>query len=108
MALLNGNAPKNDQSAVSNNILHKFFFLMRTFFIRRAEHWFAGYKPDNIVREFEDTTETIHRGSTTFQRTHRKKIPLTQEQKSRRQAYDYSTGEANPAVLVNLLRGAQS
>lgn len=53
MALLNGNSPKNDQSAVSNNIIHKFFFLMRNFFIRRAEHWFAGYTPDNVVREID-------------------------------------------------------
>nr|DAH97322.1 MAG TPA: hypothetical protein [Bacteriophage sp.]DAL64995.1 MAG TPA_asm: hypothetical protein [Caudoviricetes sp.]DAM05274.1 MAG TPA: hypothetical protein [Caudoviricetes sp.] len=53
MALLNGNSPKNDQSAVSNNVLHKFFFLMRNFFIRRAEHWFAGYTSDNVVREIE-------------------------------------------------------
>lgn len=108
MALLNGNAPKNDQSAVSNTILHKFFFLMRNFFIRRAEHWFAGYKPDNVVRRFEDSTEEIYRGSSTLRRQRRKRLPLTQEQKSRRQMYDYSTGEANPAVLVNLLRGAQS
>lgn len=108
MALLNGNAPKNDQSAVSNTILHKFFFLMRNFFIRRAEHWFAGYKPDNVVRRFEDSTEEIYRGSSTLRRQKRKRLPLTQEQKSRRQMYDYSTGEANPAVLVNLLRGAQS
>lgn len=108
MALLNGNAPKNDQSAVSNTILHKFFFLMRNFFIRRAEHWFAGYKPDNVVRRFEDSTEEIYRGSSTLRRQRRKRLPLTQEQKSRRQMYDYSTGEANPAVLINLLRGAQS
>lgn len=108
MALLNGNAPKNDQSAVSNTILHKFFFLMRNFFIRRAEHWFAGYKPDNVARRFEDSTEEIYRGSSTLRRQRRKRLPLTQEQKSRRQMYDYSTGEANPAVLVNLLRGAQS
>lgn len=108
MALLNGNAPKNDQSAVSNTILHKFFFLMRNFFIRRAEHWFAGYKPDNVVRKFEDSTEEIYRGSSTLRRQRRKRLTLTQEQKSRRQMYDYSTGEANPAVLVNLLRGAQS
>lgn len=108
MALLNGNAPKNDQSAVSNTILHKFFFLMRNFFIRRAEHWFAGYKPDNVARKFEDSTEEIYRGSSTLRRQRRKRLSLTQEQKSRRQMYDYSTGEANPAVLVNLLRGAQS
>ena len=108
MALLNGNAPKNDQSSVSNTILHKFFFLMRNFFIRRAEHWFAGYKPDNVARKFEDSTEEIYRGSSTLRRQRRKRLPLTQEQKSRRQMYDYSAGEANPAVLVNLLRGAQS
>lgn len=108
MALLNGNAPKNDQSAVSNTILHKFFFLMRNFFIRRAEHWFAGYKPDNVARRFEDSTEEVYRGSSTLRRQKRKRLSLTQEQKSRRQMYDYSTGEANPAVLVNLLRGAQS
>ena len=108
MALLNGNAPKNDQSSVSNTILHKFFFLMRNFFIRRAEHWFAGYKPDNVARKFEDSTEEIYRGSSTLRRQRRKRLSLTQEQKSRRQMYDYSTGEANPAVLVNLLRGAQS
>lgn len=108
MALLNGNAPKNDQSSVSNTILHKFFFLMRNFFIRRAEHWFAGYKPDNVARKFEYSTEEIYRGSSTLRRQRRKRLSLTQEQKSRRQMYDYSTGEANPAVLVNLLRGAQS
>ena len=108
MALLNGNAPKNDQSSVSNTILHKFFFLMRNFFIRRAEHWFTGYKPDNVARKFEDSTEEIYRGSSTLRIQRRKRLPLTQEQKSRRQMYDYSTGEANPAVLVNLLRGAQS
>lgn len=107
-SLINGNAPKNDQSAVSNNILHKFFFLMRNFFIRRMEHWFAGTKPDNIARHFEEETEVTHRGSTTTDTKRTKKAPLTQEQKSRRQAMDYSTGEGQPAVMTNLLRGAVS
>lgn len=108
MSLLNGTSTKNDQSAVSENIIHKFFFLMRSYFIRWSEHWFAGYKPDNIARQFEDKTEISHRGSSSIRVTKRRKIPLTQEQKSRRQAYDYSTGEANPAVLMSLLRGAVS
>ena len=57
---------------------------MRNFFIRRAEHWFAGYKPDNVVRKFEDSTEEIYRGSSTLRRQRRKRLSLTQEQKSRR------------------------
>ena len=57
---------------------------MRNFFIRRAEHWFAGYKPDNVARKFEDSTEEIYRGSSTLRRQRRKRLPLTQEQKSRR------------------------
>lgn len=108
MALLNGNSPKNDQSAVSNNILHKFFFLMRNFFIRRAEHWFAGYTPDNVVREIEQVKETMQRGGTTTIKTKTVRKPLTNEQKVQRCMYDYSTGEANPAVLVNLMRGAHT
>lgn len=32
---------------------------MRNFFIRRAEHWFAGYTPDNVVREIEYVKETV-------------------------------------------------
>lgn len=108
MALLNGNSPKNDQSAVSNNIIHKFFFLMRNFFIRRAEHWFAGYTPDNVVREIEQVKETVQRGGTTTIRTKTVRKPLTNEQKAQRCMYDYSTGEANPAVLVNLMRGAHT
>ena len=108
MALLNGNSPKNDQSAVSNNIIHKFFFLMRNFFIRRAEHWFAGYAPDNVVREIEQVKETVQRGGTTTIKTKTVRKPLTNEQKAQRCMYDYSTGEANPAVLVNLMRGAHT
>lgn len=108
MALLNGNSPKNDQSAVSNNVLHKFFFLMRNFFIRRAEHWFAGYTPDNVVREIEQVKETMQRGGTTTIKTKTVRKPLTNEQKVQRCMYDYSTGEANPAVLVNLMRGAHT
>lgn len=108
MALLNGNSPKNDQSAVSNNVLHKFFFLMRNFFIRRAEHWFAGYTPDNVVRELEQVKETVQRGGTTTIKTKTIRKPLTNEQKAQRCMYDYSTGEANPAVLVNLMRGAHT
>lgn len=108
MALLNGNSPKNDQSAVSNNIIHKFFFLMRNFFIRRAEHWFAGYTPDNVVREIEQVKETVQRGGTTTIRTKTVRKPLINEQKAQRCMYDYSTGEANPAVLVNLMRGAHT
>ena len=108
MALLNGNSPKNDQSAVSNNVLHKFFFLMRNFFIRRAEHWFAGYTPDNVVREIEQVKETVQRGGTTTIKTKTIRKPLTNEQKAQRCMYDYSTGEANPAVLVNLMRGAHT
>ncbi len=108
MALLNGNSPKNDQSAVSNNVLHKFFFLMRNFFIRRAEHWFAGYTPDNVVREIEQVKETVQRGGTTTIKTKTVRKPLTNEQKAQRCMYDYSTGEANPAVLVNLMRGAHT
>lgn len=108
MSLLNGNSPKNDQSAVSNNVLHKFFFLMRNFFIRRAEHWFAGYTPDNVVREIEQVKETVQRGGTTTIKTKTIRKPLTNEQKAQRCMYDYSTGEANPAVLVNLMRGAHT
>lgn len=108
MSLLNGNSPKNDQSAVSNNVLHKFFFLMRNFFIRRAEHWFAGYTPDNVVREIEQVKETAQRGGTTTIKTKTVRKPLTNEQKAQRCMYDYSTGEANPAVLVNLMRGAHT
>ena len=108
MALLNGNSPKNDQSAVSNNILHKFFFLMRNFFIRRAEHWFAGYTPDNVIREIEQVKETVQRGGTTTIKTKTVRKPLTNEQKAQRCMYDYSTGDANPAVLVNLMRGAHT
>ena len=108
MALLNGNSPKNDQSAVSNNVLHKFFFLMRNFFIRRAEHWFAGYTSDNVVREVEQVKETVQRGGTTTIKTKTVRKPLTNEQKAQRCMYDYSTGEANPAVLVNLMRGAHT
>lgn len=108
MALLNGNSPKNDQSAVSNNVLHKFFFLMRNFFIRRAEHWFAGYTSDNVIRELEQVKETVQRGGTTTIKTKTIRKPLTNEQKAQRCMYDYSTGEANPAVLVNLMRGAHT
>ena len=108
MSLLNGNSPKNDQSAVSNNVLHKFFFLMRNFFIRRAEHWFAGYTSDNVVREIEQVKETVQRGGTTTIKTKTVRKPLTNEQKAQRCMYDYSTGEANPAVLVNLMRGAHT
>ena len=108
MSLLNGNSPKNDQSAVSNNVLHKFFFLMRNFFIRRAEHWFAGYTTDNVVREIEQVKETVQRGGTTTIKTKTIRKPLTNEQKAQRCMYDYSTGEANPAVIVNLMRGAHT
>ena len=108
MALLNGNSPKNDQSAVSNNVLHKFFFLMRNFFIRRAEHWFAGYTSDNVIREIEQVKETVQRGGTTTIKTKTIRKPLTNEQKAQRCMYDYSTGEANPAVLANLMRGAHT
>lgn len=108
MALLNGNSPKNDQSAVSNNIIHKFFFLMRNFVIRRAEHWFAGYTPDNVVREIDKVKKVVQHGGTTTVETRIVRKPLTNEQKSQRCMYDYSTGEANPAVLVNLMRGAHT
>ena len=108
MALLNGNSPKNDQSAVSNNIIHKFFFLMRNFFIRRAEHWFAGYTPDNVVREITKVKKVVQHGGTTTVETRIVRKPLTNEQKAQRCMYDYSTGEANPAVIVNLMRGAHT
>ena len=108
MALLNGNSPKNDQSSVRNNIIHKFFFLMRNFFIRRAEHWFAGYTPDNVVREIDKAKKVVQSGGTTTVETRIIRKPLTNEQKAQRCMYDYSTGEANPSVLVNLMRGAHT
>lgn len=52
-ALVNGNNPKNDQSAVSQNVVYKCFSLMRNFFFRRIEHWAAGYTPDNVVKDQE-------------------------------------------------------
>lgn len=108
MSLLNGNSPKNDQSAVSNNIIHKFFFLMRNFFIRRAEHWFAGYTSDNIVRNIDKVKKVVQSGGETTVETRVVRKPLTNEQKAQRCMYDYSTGEANPAVFVNLMRGART
>ena len=81
---------------------------MRNFFIRRAEHWFAGYTPDNVVRAIDKAKKVVQSGGTTTVETRINRKPLTNEQKSKRCMYDYSTGEANPAVLVNLMRGAHT
>lgn len=64
-ALINGNSPKNDQSSISQNVIFKCFSLMRNYFFRRIEHWFAGYTPDNIVKaQTEVIKEEIRGGKT--------------------------------------------
>lgn len=107
-ALVNGNNPDNDNSAVSNNLMYKFFFFLRNYITSRAEHWFAGWKPDNIVKEKEETIESQVRGSNVMSNKKVKWKNLTDDQKASRGNYDYSTGEFQPALFVNLIRGAKS
>lgn len=107
-ALINGNSPKNDQSSISQNVIFKCFSLMRNYFFRRLEHWFAGYTPDNIVKAQTEVIKEEIRGGKTLRTKTLKWEHLSNEQKSRRAMYDYSSGIANPAELVNLGRLAMS
>lgn len=107
-ALVNGNNPDNDNSSVSNNLMYKFFFFLRNYITSRAEHWFAGWKPDNIVREKEEIIGNQVRGSNVMSNKKVRWKNLTDEQKATRGNYDYSTGEFQPALFINLIRGARS
>lgn len=106
--LVNGNNPDNDNSYVSNNIMYKFFFFLRNYITGRAEHWFAGWVPDNIVREKEEVSETQTRGATVLSNKKTKWKPLSDKDKARMGNYDYASGEVQPALLINLFRGARS
>lgn len=106
-ALINGNNPKNDYNYYSSNVLYRLVFLMRNFMIRKAEHFFAGMTPENIVRTPVEQTDTEIRGSHVYgkRRTGFKK--LTDEEKLRAGAINYSTGEFEPCIIPNLYRGAK-
>lgn len=107
-ALIAGKNPDNDMSFVSNSIMYKMFFLLRSYIISRAEHMFCGAKPENIVKEKEETVDIHTHNSSVY--TSRKTTwkKLTEEQKATRTNFDYSTGQANPALFVQLFRGAQT
>lgn len=61
---------------------------------------FCGAKPENIVKEKEETVDIHTHNSSVY--TSRKTTwkKLTEEQKATRTNFDYSTGQANPALFV--------
>lgn len=102
-ALYNGMNPDNDVPRWKRDVLGRLGGALRGWIVQQVQHLIAG-GTDSIAVDFEteDIIETNTSGTRKKKRV--KKTPLTDEQRSRRMAWDYETGTPQDQILIGLWR----
>lgn len=102
-ALYNGMNPDNDVPRWKRDVIGRLAGALRGWIAQQFQHLFAG-GTDNIAREFEeqDDIRTTWRGTKKVRRFVKKSI--TDEQRSRRMAWDYETSTSQDQILIGLFR----
>lgn len=102
-ALYNGMNPDNDQPKARKIIWSSFLLSMRGWITQAIEHMFSG-GTDNIPITKEQRTEYLTRYGITRQMNFDVIHDLTNEQRSKRQAWNYETGTPHDQIFVGLAR----
>ena len=102
-ALYNGMNPDNDVPRWKRDVIGRLAGALRGWIIQQVQHLVAG-GTDSIARTFttQDIIETNSSG--TRKKTRMVKDKLTDEQRSRRMAWDYETSAPQDQILVGLWR----
>lgn len=102
-ALYNGMNPDNDVPRWKRDVIGRLASALRGWIAQQLQHLVAG-GTDSIARDF--TTEEIieTNSSGTRKKTRMVKNKLTDEQRSRRMAWDYETGTPQDQILIGLWR----
>lgn len=105
--LYNGMNPDNDVPRWKRDVIGRLAGALRGWIVQQLQHLISG-GTDNIAREFETKLEYETTSSGTRAVTRRKKKKLTDEQRSRRFAWDYETGTTQDQVLIGLYRSVST
>lgn len=102
-ALYNGMNPDNDVPQWKRDVIGRLVGALRGWIPQQFQHLFAG-GTDNVVRTFEDVVNYEVTTSGTRKKVKSKKVKLTDEERSRRFAWDYETGTTQDQIVVGLYR----
>lgn len=102
-ALYNGMNPDNDQPKARKKIWSALVLAMRGWMTQSIQHLISG-GTDNIPITKKQTDEFLTRYGITKLIPGIAREPLTNEQKSRRQSWNYETGVPQDQIIIGLLR----
>ena len=102
-ALYNGMNPDNDVPRWKRDVIGRLVGALRGWIVQQFQHLVAG-GTDSVARDFytEIKYETTSSGTRSIPKL--KKQKLTDEQRSRMQAWDYETGTTQDQILIGLWR----
>lgn len=106
-ALYNGMNPDNDVPRWKRDVLGRLAGALRGWIVQQFQHLVAG-GTDNVSAEFKPEVKYETTSSGTRAKTVYKKQGLTDEQRSRRMAWDYETGTPQDQILIGLWRSIQT
>ena len=106
-ALYNGMNPDNDVPRWKRDVLGRLAGALRGWIVQQFQHLVAG-GTDNISRQLKPEVKYETTSSGTRAKTVYKKQNLTDEQRSRRMAWDYETGTPQDQILIGLWRSIQT
>ena len=102
-ALYNGMNPDNDQPKARKKVWSSFLLSMRGWITQSIQHLISG-GTDNIPVKQKQTSELLTRYGITKLIPSISREPLTNEQRSRKQAWNYETGTPQDQIFVGLAR----
>lgn len=101
--LYNGMNPDNDLTRAKQNKILSFIIMMRNWLIQHVEHLFIGGNDVNFDFDVEYDTVEVKGGKTKLKHK-RKKRELTEEDRQKRQSYNWETGEAQDEIANGVVR----
>lgn len=103
-ALYNGMNPDNDQPQARKKVWSAMALSMRGWLTQAYQHLMSG-GTDNIAINRDKIEDTTTRYGITKKSVQYKKRSITNEERSRRQAWNYETGTPQDQIFVGLYRG---
>lgn len=101
--LYNGMNPDNDVPRWKRDVIGRLAGALRTWIVQQVQHLFAG-GTDSIAVDFKQEPKYDTNYSGTRMKTEYKKQAFTDEQLSRRMAWDYETATTQDQIIIGLWR----
>lgn len=106
-ALYNGMNPDNDVPRWKRDVLGRLAGALRGWIVQQLQHLIAG-GTDNVSRDFDEMLEFETTSSGTRLKKKFKRKSLTDEQRSKRFAWDYETGTPQDQIMIGLYRSVKT